>query len=108
MEAAVLIFSLAAIALLAAIVVDILEYRRYRRAATSVIAFGAAMDQQFKLVIGHVERLGEHTGELARAQNLLEQQNIFLNTIIQIHSEALGLAPLKRAHKLHEELIEGE
>lgn len=103
----IVIFLIAAIALIIAIGVDLIEYRRYRRASTAVIALGAAMEQQFKMVVGHLERLGMENVELSQKTNLLQQQQIFINSVMQIHSEALGLKEMKDVYKLHEEFTQG-
>ncbi len=100
---AIIIFLLATIGLSVAIGVDIIEYRRYRKASFAVLAFGAAMQEQFKIVAENLERVGMENVVLSQLQNRLAQEQIFINNIVKIHSQALGLGGLVKAYQLHEE-----
>lgn len=87
---------------------EIREYKKYKKATSSVISFGAAVNEQIGMIIEHLGRQDENFGDIAKITNLMQQQILFMNTIVQIHTEVLNLTDtLKKAEELHKIYTEG-
>lgn len=101
---AVIIFLVAAIALAALNAVEIIEYRRYRKAAHSVIALGESMQTSFDQVAMHLNGVGTQTNAISTGVIQMEQDIIFLKTLVQIHGEILKMHGINMTFELNEKL----
>lgn len=106
-----IIFGIAAIALIAVMVVETIEYRRYVKAAHSVIAFGESMQASFDSIGEHLNRNNIQTSMVGQGLISAEQQLTFMNAVLQVHSEALNLKSLSKSFELQKDMqgeINGE
>lgn len=101
---AITIFIGAAVALAVLNVVEIVEYRRYRRAAHSVIALGESMQTSFDQVAAHLNGMGVQAGAISKGVLEMEQDIIFLKTLVQIHGEVLKMHGVNMTFELNEKL----
>lgn len=98
------VFTVAAIALGILIVVETIEYRRYRKAAHSVIALGESMQVAFDQVAGHLNGMTAQAGAMGKGILEIEQDIILLKTLVQIHGEVLKMHGINMTFELNDKL----
>jgi intergrase/recombinase len=91
MELVLLVFFLLVVALIIVLVVEIREYRLYRKAATAVIAFGESMQVSFSQVAEQINRQTVQQNMIGRGLLVTQQEVEFLEAVSRLHSEALNL-----------------
>lgn len=103
MELIVVIFAIVSVVLSIVLVVEYVEYRRYIKAARALIAFGEGMKVTFNDILTELNRQGVQGGMLQQSLNLTDQEVIFLKSVLQVHSEALGLQSMTAAFRLQDQ-----
>lgn len=98
------IFIIASIALGILMAVEIVEYRRYRRAAHSVIALGESMQVAFDQVASHLNSQTVQTGALAKGVLELESDIVLLKTLVQVHGEILKMKSINSTFDINEKI----
>ena len=98
------IFIVASLALGVLMTVEIIEYRRYRRAAHSVIALGESMQIAFDQVAAHLNSQSAQTGAMAKGVMEMEQDIILLKTLVQVHGEILKMKGLNKTFDISDSI----
>ncbi len=96
MEPIIIVFTVLSIALIIALAIEYVEYRRYRKAAYALIALGEGMKGTFNDIISEVNKQGLNQNLISQGLLAQDQDLVFVKAILEIHSEALGLRTLKQ------------
>lgn len=92
MDLSILIIFLIAAALLTfAIIIETLEYRKYRTATYGVIALGESMSTSFGEVAAHLNRFQTHLVAMGEGLESVQQEVVFMKGVLGVHSEKLSL-----------------
>lgn len=89
-------------------VVEVLEYRRYQKAAHAVIGLGQGMQVSFQEVVEHLNNFNRQLSMIGADTILLEQDVNFIKAVLQVHTEALNLHSLGKSFELNDKMHNGD
>ena len=85
------IFAVLIVILIGVIIQETRELRRYRKTANAMIAFGESIQLSFSQAEEMINRVISQNNSLARGFSVQEIQIDFIQSILKVHSEALGV-----------------